>query len=185
MSSESHHGRGWPQPGWTRTAVPAAGLALALSLVSGCSSGPGRPAGAAARPATRATTTAARALTAIRGLGGHGELAFAADGRLYLTGGPAGALRRVRLPGVPDGPAWSAGRRWLAVQVAKPPPAGSPYLTEPAALWLVSAAGTAVRRLTPPSWDVTSFAWSPRSDRLAVAAGLPAPKDTSFAVADG
>jgi len=128
-------------------------------------------------------TVTAPGQAASTGLGGHGELAFIAHGSLFLAGGAAGALRRVSLPGVPDGPGWSAGHRWLAVQVAKPPPAGNPDLTAPAALWVVSAAGTGARRLTPPSWDVTSFAWSPRSGRLAVAAATPAPKDTSGAAA--
>jgi hypothetical protein len=41
---------------------------------------------------------------------------------------------------------------------------------------VLRAAGTGARRLTPPSWDVATFAWSPRSGRLAVAAAMPAPE---------
>ena len=184
MSTTSHDlaRPGRRLPGRTRTAAVAAGMALAVGAVSSGCGGAG-PAGSGARRGTHPETIAARKAGVTPGLGGHGELAFIAHGALFLTGGPAGTLRRVSLPGVPDGPAWSAGHRWLAVRVAKPAPAGSPYLAEPAALWVVRAAGTGARRLTPPSWDVASFAWSPRSDRLAVAAAMPAPKDTSGAVA--
>jgi TolB protein len=94
---------------------------------------------------------------------------------LFLAGGPAGVLRRVSLPGLPGSPAWSADHRWLAVEVRKPSPAGSSYFgPEPVALWVVGAAGTGARRLTPASWEVTSFAWSPRTSLLAVGASLPA-----------
>jgi Tol biopolymer transport system component len=172
-----------PRPGRTRTAAVAATLALAVS--SGC--GAAGPASSGTRRGTYPAIIVAQASRITSrlagGLGGHGELAFIAHGTLFLTGAPAGTLRRVSLPGVPDGPAWSADHHWLAVRVAKPAPAGSPYRTEPAALWVVRAAGTGARRLTPPSWDVASFAWSPRSDRLAVAAAMPAPKDTSAVVA--
>jgi TolB protein len=92
---------------------------------------------------------------------------------LFLLGGRAGATpRRVVLPGLPFAPAWSGDGRVLAVEVSGRPPAGSPafeYRQEPAGLWLVTAAGTHVWRLTPSSWDVTSFAWSPRARRLAAA----------------
>jgi Tol biopolymer transport system component len=181
-----HHHRPAQRPrGSLRSARAAAvlGLALAVSAPAGCGSGPGKAAGPAARKSTRPATTTAQAGGASHGLGGHGELAFVAHGGLFLTGGPAGALRRVRLPGVPDSPVWSADHRWLAVRVAKPPPAGSPYLTEPAGLWVLGPAGTGARRLTPLSWDVASFAWSPRSDRLAVAADMLASKDISYAAA--
>lgn len=125
---------------------------------------------------------AARA--AVSALGRHGELAFVAHGSLFLLGGPARTPRRVNLPGIPFAPAWSADRRWLAVEVSKPPPASSPYQQEPAALWLVNAAGTHARRLTPRSWDVTSFAWSPRARRLAAAVFLAGAKPgRSYAVA--
>jgi len=108
---------------------------------------------------------------------GHGELAFVARGGLFLAGGPAGVLRRVSVPGLPSAPAWSADHRWLAFLVTKPPPAANPYLLPaPSVLWVVTAAGAGARRLTPPSWDITSFAWSPRTDRLAVAVSLPTTK---------
>jgi Tol biopolymer transport system component len=154
----------------------AAGLALTLAIsaaCAGCGSASAPPGSAAARPAAAANQTASA------GLDGHGELAFIAHGGLFLTGGPAGKLRRVSLPGVPAAPAWSTSHRWLAVQVAKPAPAGSPGLQGPAALWVVDAAGTSTTKVTPPSWDVTSFAWSPRSSRLAVAAATPAQAGTT------
>jgi dipeptidyl aminopeptidase/acylaminoacyl peptidase len=148
----------------------ALAAAAAIVVAAGCGS-----------PARHGTGQAAQvAPAAARGTGGasralRGELAFVAHGRLFLAGGPAGRLRPVMLPGIPFAPAWSAEHRWLAVEVFKPPPAGQPpyvYLEEPAALWLVSAAGTGARQLTPPSWDVTSFAWSPRADALAAVAYL-------------
>lgn len=110
-----------------------------------------------------------------------------AHGSLFLLGGPAGALRRVALPGLAFAPAWSADHRWLAVEVSKRPPPGSlpyRYLQEPAALWLVNGAGTSARRLTPASWDITSFGWSPRAGRLAAAVVVAgAAKGRSAAVA--
>ena len=158
----------------------AAGLALTLAMsvaCAGCGSASPAPGAAAARLAAAANQAASA------GLGGHGELAFIAHGSLFLTGGPAGRLRRVSLPGVPAAHAWSASHRWLAVQVAKPPPAGSPGPQKPAALWVVGAAGTSATKVTPSSWDVTGFAWSPRSGRLAVAAATPARTGTTGVVA--
>lgn len=186
MSTASHHRvvRSRPLAGGNRTVTVAAGLALAVSAVSACDSGPAQPAAAGARQGSRPAAATAQAVGATHGLGGHGELAFAAHGTLFLTGGPAGALHQVSLPGVPSAPAWSANHRWLAVRVTKVQGRENPYLQPgPAALWVVDAAGTGTRKLTPPSWDVSSFAWSPRSSRLAVAAGTPAPQDTSGVVA--
>jgi TolB protein len=150
--------------------------ALTLITIAGCgaaaSSTGRRTREAAAAPAvTSATTSSARVVAAA--IRGHGELAYVAHGKLFLLGGPAGGLKRIALPGVPDAPAWSADRRWLAVEVSKPAPASQPYLQEPTALWLVSSSGGTVRRLTPRSWQVTGYAWAPRGDRLAVAAYLP------------
>jgi Tol biopolymer transport system component len=108
---------------------------------------------------------------------GPGELAFVARSGLFLAGGPAGVLRRVSVPGLPSAPAWSADHRWLAFLVTKPPPTANPYLQPaPSVLWVVTAAGAGARRLTPASWDITSFAWSPRTGRLAVAVSLPTTK---------
>jgi Tol biopolymer transport system component len=88
------------------------------------------------------------------------------------------------LPGIGYAPAWSAGGRWLAVEVSNPPPAGQPYLRPPATLWLVNAAGTSARRLTPASWQIGGFAWAPHRDELAVAAYLPhAPLARSYLAA--
>ena len=129
---------------------------LALAVATGCGI-----ASVAAPPALA---------TATQPYSGHGELADVAHGKLYLHGGPAGVSRRVTLPGLPYAPAWSADGRWLAVEVSKPPPSGQPYLTNPATLWLVNAAGTSTRRLSPASWQVSDFAWAPRQDELAVAA---------------
>jgi Tol biopolymer transport system component len=184
MSTTPHHRvvRARPLPGWHRTAPVTAGLALAVSMVSGCGGGPGTTAVTGTRSHPRPVTATVQAAGASHGLAGHGELAFIAHGHLYLAGGPAGTLRPVSLPGVPSTPAWSTDHRWLAVQVAKPPPRGNPFLWGPAALWVVRAAGTGARRLTPPSWDVSSFAWSPRTSLLAVGAGL-APQDRSAVVA--
>jgi TolB protein len=177
----------------------AALLALAISVGGGgCGSeqASAPPSGARASPASPATSpasvgsprpTAVTAQpTAIRGstLAGHGELAFIAGGRLFLLGGGAGALRQVALPGLPSAPAWSADHRWLAVEVSEPPPVSNPDLQTPTALWLVNPAGAGARRLTPRSWEVTSFAWSPRADRLAAGIYLPGAKPgRSYAVA--
>jgi Tol biopolymer transport system component len=139
--------------------VAAAGLALAV--LAGC--------GAASTAAPR---SAHATLAATPSPSRHGELAYIAYGKLYLRGGPAGAPRQVALPGLPYAPAWSPDGRWLAVQVSSPPPASEPYLKEPAALWLINAAGTSTRRLTPASWQVSGFAWAPHRDDLAVAAYL-------------
>jgi len=148
----------------------AAGLALAV--IAGCGGsgtvgGPGRAASAAA--VHRLPTVAASPLK------GNGELAFIARGKLFLSGGPTKGSRHVPLPGIPYAPAWSANDRWLAVEVSSPPPPGQPYLygTLPARIWLVNAAGTAARPLTPKSWQVSGFAWAPHEGVLAVAAYLP------------
>ena len=131
------------------------------------------------RPATEPATAAAASRSA-----SHGELAFVAHGKLYLLGGPAGALRGVALPGLPFAPAWSADHRWLAVEVSKPPPASQPYVQNPATVWLVNSAGTSARALTPASWQVSGFTWAPGRDILAVAAYLPrAPQFRSYLVA--
>jgi dipeptidyl aminopeptidase/acylaminoacyl peptidase len=148
--------------------VAAAGrvfaVIAAIVVLAGCGSPARNKTGPAAAvlPATgHGAAGGSRAL--------QGELAFVAQDRLFLAGGPAGRLRRVSLPGIPFAPAWSADHRWLAVEVSKPPPVSQPYAYEPAGLWLISAAGGGARRLTPPSWGVTSFAWSPRADELAAA----------------
>jgi Tol biopolymer transport system component len=149
-------------------AVAAAGLVLAA-----CASGGGHHEGT--RPSLPASARASAAAVGgadTGGLGRHGELAFVGHGRLFLLGGPATAPRRVVLPGISFAPAWSADHRWLAVEVSEPPTPSMPYLQEPATLWLVNAAGTRARQLTPASWDITSFAWSPRAPRLVVAVHL-------------
>lgn len=107
-------------------------------------------------------------------LAGHGELAYVAHGKLFLTGGPAGARRAVTLPGQPLSPAWSAGHSTLAVlsQRVQSGGPGGPSLG-PGSLWIVSASGAGAHRITPPSWDVTSFAWSRSGSELAVAVSLP------------
>jgi Tol biopolymer transport system component len=155
-------------------------VALALTVTAGCGTAgtagrTGHPAGAAP-PAPAAPAASPR--------NGHGELAYIAYGKLYLRGGPAGASRQVALPGMPYAPAWSADDRWLAVEVSSPPPASQPYLRMPATAWLVSAAGTVARRLTPASWQVSGFAWAPERDELAAMAYLPqAPQARSWLVA--
>ena len=166
--------------GLNRTAVLAAGLVLAVSAgCGGCGSGrSGSAPSAGASPASpTVTVTTTPASGEGRAPAGHGELAFVARGGLFLAGGPAGVLRRVSVPGLPSAPAWSADHRWLAFLVTKPPPTANPYLQPaPSVLWVVTAAGAEARRLTPPSWDITSFAWSPRTGRLATAVSLPTTK---------
>ncbi|HLK79038.1 MAG TPA: hypothetical protein VKU77_36000 [Streptosporangiaceae bacterium] len=151
----------------TRASVAA----LALAITAGCGT-----ASAAPQPVT-ATQPAKASQATPSPRNGHGELAYVAYGKLYLrggpAGGPAGAPHRVTLPGLPYAPAWSADGRWLAVQVSSPPPASQPFLQQPATLWLVNAAGTSARRITPASWQVSGFAWAPHRDELAVAAYLP------------
>lgn len=162
----------------------AAGLALVASASCGGQAGGRHEGGGPVSPAVPRTSDAAARGAAVSALGRHGELAFVAHGSLFLLGGPAGAARRVDLPGMPFSLAWSADRRWLAVEVSQPPPAGSPYQQEPAALWLVNAAGTHTGRLTPASWDIISFAWSPQAPRLAAAVFLTGAKPgRSYAVA--
>jgi hypothetical protein len=167
--------------------VLAAGLVAAVT--AGCASPGTSGNGTAARPSQTVPGRAARGGSAsagplgevraarapargpdLRALRSHGELAFVAYGRLFLLGGRVRGLRRVRLPGAADAPAWSPDHRWVAIEVARPAPAGEPWLQGPERLWLVSAVGIPVRRLTPRSWQVISFAWSPRADRLAVVA---------------
>lgn len=164
----------------------AAGLALAVTAGCGGTSTPGgqrHATGAAAAPALAATAhDSPRRPAAPRD--GSGELAFIASGKLYLLDMPAGRLRHVALPGIPYAPAWSAGHRWLAVEVSSPPPAGQPYLQMPARLWLVNPAGTTARPLTPVSWQLSGYAWAPDRDELAVAAYLPhAPQTRSYLAA--
>jgi Tol biopolymer transport system component len=165
----------------------AAVAALVLAVTVGCggastTSGKGHATGVAT--SASAATAQASPSSAVWPLNGHGELAFVAYGKLYLLGGPAGARRQVALPGIPDAPAWSADGRWLAVEVSSPPPASQPETRTPAALWLVTAAGTGARRLTPASWQVSGFAWAPHRDQLAVAAYLPqAPQTRSYLTA--
>jgi dipeptidyl aminopeptidase/acylaminoacyl peptidase len=151
--------------------VAAAGRALAVTAAIVVMAGCGSPARYGTGPAVAVLPASVHgAEGASRMLGG--ELAFVAHNRLFLAGGRAGRLRQVSLPGIPFAPAWSADRRWLAVEVSKPPPVSQPYAYEPAMLWLVGAAGTGARQLTSSSWDVTSFAWSPRASRLAAVAYL-------------
>jgi Tol biopolymer transport system component len=162
-------------------------LALAVTAGCGVTAAAGRH-GRAAGVATPASAPAAgpSSIPAATPPNGYGELAFVSYGRLYLLGGPAGGLRHVALPGIPDAPAWSADNRWLAVEVSSPPPSSQPYLYPqmPATLWLVNAAGTAARQLTPASWQVSGFAWAPDRDELAVAAYLPqAPQSRSSLIA--
>jgi Tol biopolymer transport system component len=157
--------------GVRRGAVVAVGLALVVACTGFAGPGSGRTPGAPSAPASPGISAARPAGGSA--LGSNGELAFVAHGRLFLLGGPAGPLRRVGLPGVPEAPAWSADHRWLAVEV-QPPAAGSQ--SQPTALWLVNAAGTRARRLSRPSWDITGFAWSPRARRIAVAADLSGTK---------
>jgi len=158
-----------------------------LAVTAGCG-GPRTAAGQdhsteAAAPAVAATARSPSS-PASSPLNGHGELAYIAYGKLYLLGGPAGALRRVPLPGIPDAPAWSADDRWLAVEVSSPPSAGQPEIQMPATLWLVNAAGTTAKRLTPTSWQIDGFAWAPYADELAVTAYLPqAPQARSWLAA--
>jgi Tol biopolymer transport system component len=156
--------------------------ALALAATAGCGAsaaggGQHRAPGAAAPARPPAAARPPRQVP--------GELAFVAHGKLYVLGGPARGPRHVALPGIPAAPAWSADRRWLAVSVSNPPPAGQPYpyRQAPARLWLVSAAGTVVRPLTPASWQVDGFAWAPHADELAVAAYLPRAPQASSALA--
>jgi Tol biopolymer transport system component len=156
--------------------VAAAGLALAALVGCGASGTAGR--------LPKATGTDAPVLAAAAPRNSHGELAYIAYGKLYLSGGAAGAPRRVALPGIGYAPAWSADGRWLAVEVSNPPPASQPYLRPPATLWLVNAAGTSARRLTPASWQIGGFAWAPHRNELAVAAYLPrAPLARSYLAA--
>jgi WD40-like Beta Propeller Repeat len=157
-------------------------LTAAVAIVAaGCGSAtapqprPVTPAAATRQPGAVASPSA--------GVGGsvpagRGELAVIANGHLFMAGGPTDKVRRIRVPGLPVAPAWSADHRWLAVLVRKPPPAGQPDLfqAEPTALWVVSAAGTGAQRLTPRSWNITGFAWSPRANRLAAAVSLPSAK---------
>jgi Tol biopolymer transport system component len=163
----------------------AAGLALAVTV--GCAgtstagghghaTGTATPTSAATAQPTSSPTASPRNV--------RGELAFVAYGKLYLLGAPAGPSRQVALPGIPDAPAWSADGRWLAVEVSSPPPASQPEARTPAALWLVNAAGTSARRLTPASWQITGLAWAPARDELAVTAYLPqAPQTRSSLIA--
>jgi hypothetical protein len=164
-----------------RFAAIAAGLAVA-ACASGGGQATGRHEGAgSAAPVSPRVSAAAGA--AARGL--HGELAFVARGRLFLLGGPARLPRLVALPGIPFAPAWSADHRWLAVEVSKAPPPGSPayrHRQEPAALWLVNPAGRNTRRLTPSSWNITGFAWSPRARQLAVTAFVAGAKPADSGV---
>jgi hypothetical protein len=180
--------------------VLAAGLVLVMAAGCGSTTAARRSArGVAARGSAVTSSTAAAPAGATgiitgsgtagvrpnaRAMRGHGELAFVTGGRLFLLGGKAHRLRRVRLPGIADAPAWSPDHRWLAVAVTKPWPAAKPWLQGRARLWLVSATGTRIRRLTPRSWNVASFAWSPRADQLvAVAYRSRAPYGSSYVAA--
>jgi Tol biopolymer transport system component len=157
---------------------------LALAVTAGCSatsaSGPARHTAGTAAPAAAAT---ASTLPSAGAGGGYGELAYIAYGKLYVLGGAPAGPRRVALPGIPFAPAWSADHRWLAVEVSKPPPASQPYLQEPATVWLVNAAGTSARQLTPASWQISSLAWAPNRDVLAVGAYLPQAPQTHASLA--
>jgi hypothetical protein len=138
--------------------------ALTLTVVTAATLATGTAAALATGTASPAAPHMAPA--AANPLAGHGELAFIAHNKLSLLGGPAGALRHPAVPGVPSSPAWSSDHRWVAVRVSTGP-------SKPSALWAVNAAGTSAKRLTPSTWDVSAFAWSPRTSRIAFTAGLP------------
>jgi hypothetical protein len=152
-------------------AVGAWAAAIGVLLAAACSSAAGP--GSAQPAAGRTPATPAPPATGVHGndaaLSGHGELAFVSAGRLYLLGGSAPHLVQVRLPGLASAPSWSPDHRWLAVEVSPPPPAVTPYVPEPAALYVLRADGSGARPLTPRGWSTDEYAWSPARDVLAAA----------------
>ncbi len=154
----------------TRGSSGAAAILAVTAAVVPVTSAAAAPAGAQVphsgpQPGSRAAVRVLR----------HTELAYIAHGNLFLLGGPVREPRRVNLPGTSFAPVWSADHRWLAVLVSPPRPATATATATPGqpgldSLWLVNAAGTVSRPLTPASWDVTGFAWAPRAALLAVTA---------------
>jgi Tol biopolymer transport system component len=152
-------------PHLSRTVLMTAAVLAPLTL-AGALSAAANPPGARTAPDNRTGHAVTAPVTTASPLRGHGELAVVAHKKLSLLGGPAGALRHPALPGVPSSPAWSANHKWVAVQVSAGP-------SKPSSLWAVNAAGTRARRLTPATWNVTRFVWSPHTSRVALTAGLP------------
>ncbi len=143
-------------------AVSAAVLLFAVA----CSSAAGLP--------TSSASAGGGGLSGASVLPGQGELAYIAAGQLNLLGGSAGALHRVRLPGLASAPSWSPDHRWLAVQVSPPAPASNPYQAEPTVLYVLRADGSGIRPLTPKTWTTQQYAWAPARDELAAVVTPPA-----------
>jgi Tol biopolymer transport system component len=105
---------------------------------------------------------------------GHGELAVIHTHQLYLIGGPVSGVHYVGFGNSADKPQWSYDGKWLSVVVTPPPPKSRPFADEPSKVWLVTPAGKVVRVASPTGLDTydVSVAWSPTSDRLAIAYSL-------------
>ena len=90
---------------------------------------------------------------------GHGELAVASAGQLYLLGGAVAQLTPVSLPSRATDPAWSPDHHWLAVMSGH-------------RLYVLRASGHDARPLTPEGRTVSDAVWSPTRDALAVTSYL-------------
>jgi WD40-like Beta Propeller Repeat len=145
---------------WTRPRAVAV-AAVAAAIVAGCTSAPASH--ATSPPATSARPAAPVPRVDETAFAGHGELAFASRGELWVLDGATGTVHHVPAPGItPLDPAFSRDGRWLSFLGTSPSAQGS-Y-----SVWLASGDGSGARQVVATGALV---GWSPAADVLAVTAG--------------
>jgi WD40-like Beta Propeller Repeat len=160
----------------SRLVASLAALAAVATVVgsAGCAQGsPVASTSADASVSVPAAPSVARAGVGAKAFGGHGRLAYASAGGLYVLDGSAQgrpatlhAVPTGQAPGSAGSPAWSPDGRWLAFLVGTPSAGGA---VTGGALWLAGADGQGAREVLP---KVAGFAWSPTTDELAATSGL-------------
>ena len=157
-----------------KLAASAAALAVAILGIAACADG-GSAVGAEAdaRVSVAGGPGVGGPVVGAKAFSGHGRLAFVSGKRLYVLDGSAAgkpaALHPVltgKVPGSAGSPAWSPDGRWLAFLVGTPSADGA---VTSGALWLAGPDGQGPHQVLPKAGG---FAWSPKTDELAVVSGL-------------